>query len=70
MIFARPATEATRKKYIELIANAYAGGNPRLAGQFMAQGRRLGLTLDEMDIRQAKGMASRLKGVQQPILGE
>jgi hypothetical protein len=63
MLFTRPSTETYRKQVIELMANAYAGGRADIAGKLMAEGRRKGLTLDMMDMRQAKQMGMRLRGV-------
>lgn len=65
VMFMRPTTEATRRKYIELIANAYAGGRPDLAGQLRIKGQRLGLRLDREDMKQAKARATKLKGVEE-----
>jgi len=65
MMFMRPPLEATRRKYIELMANAMVGNRPDLVKQFEEKARKMGIKMGDEERRQAKARASRLKGVEE-----
>ncbi len=66
-LFMRPSLEATRHKYIELIANAYAGGRPDVAAKLILEGRnKYKLKLDATDLGVAHQRATKLRGVKRP----
>jgi len=65
MMFMRPSLEATRRKYIELMANAMIGGRLDLVKQFEEKARKMGIEMGDEERLQAKIRASKLKGVEE-----
>lgn len=62
-MFMRGPLESTRRKYMNLMANAMAGGREDLARQYQHRMVQMGVRFGEQDFSQVKQMASKLKGV-------
>ena len=61
-LYLRPALETSRRRYMQLMANALAGGREDLARNFMERMRKMGIRFTEEDYAQVKAMATKLKG--------
>lgn len=65
-MFLRQPLEATRRRYMGLMANAMAGGREDLARQYQRRMVQMGVQFGEQDFGQVKQMASKLRGVITP----
>lgn len=61
-MFLRPSTEASRNKYITLIAAALAGGMEAEASKLIKKAQSVGVTLDSVDMAQIRRRATMMKG--------
>jgi len=63
IMYLRPPLESVRRRYIGLVANAMVGGREDLAKKFKQRLRDFGILWTSEEERQARAMATRLKGV-------
>jgi len=66
-MFLGPSLEARRRRFIELAANAIAGGRNDLAEQFFQRAIKQGINITTEERRQAKARATKLKGFEPQV---